>query len=70
MVRVEEWNFIVDMKRGRISQSPRHKQTIFDEKHQFLSFLKSNITIRKRHGYTLSDMSFNFPLFKNLYDMN
>jgi len=69
LTRVEEWSFIVDIKRGRISQTLRHRQIIFAEKHRFLSFLKSNIEARKRHSYTLCEMSFDFPLFKSLCDM-
>lgn len=36
----EQGSFFVDLSRGRFAQSPRHKQEIFDEKDQFISFLK------------------------------
>lgn len=60
---------MVDLCRGRMLNFQRRKEEVFDEKNQFLSFLKSNIATRKLHGYKLVDMSLDFPLFQNLYEM-
>jgi hypothetical protein len=64
--REEQGSFVVDLSRGRMDHPAHHKQEFFHEKSQFFSFLKSNIATRKRHGYSLVEMSLDFPVFKNL----
>lgn len=69
LLREKQGSWTVDLCRGRISHTHHHKQKKFDEKSQFFSFLKFNIALRKRHGYSLVEMSLDFPLFKNLCEM-
>lgn len=62
-LKEEQGSFVISLSRGRKFNLAHHKEEFFDAKPQFLSFLKSTIEKRKRHGYNMVEMSFDFPLF-------